>query len=104
MSEPMKTHTAPNLPERCYSTLLGTGKVVILKRGETGYYKTDIPYTSREDARALVDEYNRKLGVTKAQEAAMSAGSMFGFHVPAADPANYDENGQPIKKNTEVSE
>ena len=85
------------MPERCYSTLLDTGKVVILKRGETGYYRTDIPFTSREEAKALVDEYNRRLGVTKAQAAAMSAGSMFGFHVPAADPANYDEDGQPIK-------
>lgn len=80
-----------------YGTLLDTGKIVIYKRGETGYYKTDIPYTGKEEARSLVDEYNTKAGVTKAQEAAMAAGSMFGFDVPAADPANYDENGQPIK-------
>ena len=86
-----------SLPEQCYGTLLDTGKIVIYKRGETGYYKTDIPYTGKDEARALVDEYNTKAGVTKAQEAAMAAGSMFGFDVPAADPANYDENGQPIK-------
>lgn len=85
------------LPEWCYSTLLDTGMVIILKRGETGYYKTDIPFTSKENARALADEYNRRMGVTKAQEAAMSAGSMFGFHVPGADPANYDENGKPVR-------
>ena len=86
-----------SLPEQCYGTLLETGKIVIYKRGETGYYKTDIPYTTKEDARALVDEHNARGGVSKAQEAAMAAGSMFGFDVPAADPANYDENGQPIK-------
>lgn len=86
-----------SLPEQCYGTLLDTGKIVIYKRGETGYYKTDIPYTGKEEARSLVDEYNTKAGVTQAQEAAMAAGSMFGFDVPAADPANYDENGQPIK-------
>ena len=86
-----------SLPEQCYGTLLDTGKLVIYKRGETGYYKTDIPYTTKEDARALVDEHNARGGVSKAQEAAMAAGSMFGFDVPAADPANYDENGQPIK-------
>ena len=86
-----------SLPEQCYGTLLDTGKIVIYKRGETGYYKTDIPYTTKEDARALVDEHNARGGVSKAQEAAMAAGSMFGFDVPAADPSNYDENGQPIK-------
>ena len=85
------------LPEWCYSTLLDTGMVIILKRGETGYYKTDIPFTSKENARVLADEYNRRMGVTKAQEAAMSAGSMFGFHVPGADPSNYDENGKPVR-------
>ena len=86
-----------SLPEQCYSTLLDTGAVVILKRGETGYYKTDIPYTDNDEAKSLVSEYNRKLGVTKAQEEAMRAGSMFGFQVPGADPKNYDENGQAIK-------
>lgn len=85
-----------SLPEKCYSTLLDTGAVVILKRGETGYYKADIPYSTKDDAQEFVGEYNRKLGVTKAQEEAMRAGSMFGFQVPGADPKNYDENGQAI--------
>lgn len=86
-----------SLPERCYSTLLDTKMVVILKRGETGYYGTGISRSSREEAQALVDEYNGKLGVTKAQVAAMSAGSMFGWICPAADPKNYDAQGQPIR-------
>lgn len=85
------------LPDRCYSTLIDTGLVVILKRGETGYYKTDIPFSSKGEAQALVDEYNKKLGVTKAQAEAMKAGSMFGWACPAADPKNYDDQGQPIK-------
>lgn len=33
-----------SLPETCYSSLSDTGAIVILKRGETGYYPTDIPY------------------------------------------------------------
>lgn len=85
------------LPDKCYSTLIDTGLVVILKRGETGFYKTDIPFSSKEEAQALVDEYNKKLGVTKAQAEAMKAGAMFGWACPAADPKNYDEQGQPIK-------
>ena len=44
-----------------------------------------------------MDECNESGGVSKAQAAAMLAGSMFGWEVPAADPKNYDEQGQPIK-------
>jgi hypothetical protein len=86
-----------SLPEQCYSTLLDTGMVVILKRGETGYYKTGIPFADKESAQALVAEYNGKLGVSKAQAEAMKAGSMFGFQAPAADPKNYNESGNPIR-------
>ena len=57
-----------------------------------------IPHTSKEEARAIVEEYNRKLGVTRAQEEAMKGGSMFGFDKPIADPANYDAQGQPLKR------
>jgi hypothetical protein len=35
------------------------------------------------------------MGVTRAQEEAMLAGSLFGWHTKAADPRSYDENGQP---------
>lgn len=80
-----------SLPDKCYSTLLDTGEVIILKKGESGYYKTDIPFTSRDEARRIVDEMNGKLGVNRAQEEAMKTGSMFHFSVPGADPSGYDE-------------
>ena len=86
-----------SLPEQCYSLLPGSNDVIIIKRNEKGYYKTDIPAASKEDARALVDEYNGKLGVTKAQEEAMKTGSMFGWNVPGVDPKNYDMDGKPMK-------
>ena len=86
-----------SLPEQCYSVLPDTGELIIIKKGESGYYRTDIDMGSKAENRALADEYNAKSGISKAQEQAMSAGSMFGWAVPAADPKNYDESGQPIR-------
>ena len=88
-----------NLPERCYSVLSGSDEIIIIKRGEKGYFKTDIPVTDKDEARSIANEYNAKLGVSKAQEEAMKAGSMFGFQVPAADPRNYDADGKPVMNN-----
>ena len=90
-----------SLPEMCYSIHLETGKVIILKKGETGYRKTNLPNMDKEDAERFVDQQNAMLGVTKAQAEAMKIGSVFGFDVHGADPANYDENGKyiPKKKN-----
>lgn len=85
-----------NLPERCYSVLSGSDEIIIIKRGEKGYFKTDIPVTDKDEAWSIVNEYNAKLGVSRAQEEAMKAGSMFGFQVPAADPRNYDADGKPV--------
>lgn len=86
-----------SLPEQCYGILPNTGELIIVKKGGSGYYRTDVSGESKEENRALADEYNGKLGVNKAQAAAMLAGSMFGWAVPAADPKNYDENGQPVR-------
>lgn len=86
-----------SLPEQCYSVLPDTGELIIIKKGESGYYRTDIDMGSKAENQALADEYNAKSGVGKAQEQAMSAGSMFGWAVPVADPKNYDEIGQPIR-------
>ena len=88
-----------SLPDHCYVYVPSCNEIGIVKKGETGYYKTDIPVYESKGAKELVNERNEKLGVTKAQAEAMKAGSMFGWHVPAADPKNYDAQGMPIKTN-----
>jgi len=86
----------PGLPEKCYAVLPSSDEIITIKHGEDGYFHTDKYGHDRAHAQAIVDEYNGQLNVTRAQ-AAMLAGSMFGWEVPAADPKNYDKEGQPIK-------
>ena len=90
-----------DLPDCCYSVNKTTGEIIILKKGETGFYKTDISTTGREESRELADFQNSKLGVTKAQEAAMYWGSVYGFDTRGADPKQYDADGvmmKPVRK------
>ena len=86
-----------SLPDKCYNVLPSGDEIIIVKKGESGYYHTDKYGHDRVEAQDIVDECNESGGVTKAQAAAMLAGSMFGWDAPAADPKNYDEQGQPIK-------
>ena len=85
-----------SLPESCFSTLETTGELIVITKGEKGYSPTDVfpQNTSPKEGAAALNAAN---GVTKAQEAAMVAGSMFGWETPAANPKNYDALGQPIK-------
>ena len=81
------------LPEYCYSILGLTGELIILKKGESGYYRTDYSTNNKLENLKLKDSYNDILGVDYVQEQCMKTGSMFGWDVPGADPNNYDENG-----------
>ena len=84
-----------SLPEFCY-TVTPTGTFAMLRRGENGYYSVQVGDTNLSDLRALADKLNRQFEITKAQEAAMLNGAMFGWDTPAADPNSYDSNGVPI--------
>jgi hypothetical protein len=80
------------LPELCYSEdLANPGKVILLKRGEEGYY----PFDSQGYVADLIPLYNAKLGVTPAQRMAMELGSLAGFHVPGANPDEHDNAIKP---------
>jgi len=69
--------TTETLPEYCWSVLTATNELVMLKRGESGYF-TQHPENSPWDAENC-DTLNERLGVTKTQVSAMKYGSMFGF-------------------------
>jgi len=83
-----------SLPNICYSVLPNTGEAIVVTKGESGYQQADSQMGSKEENRLLADRQNKILGISKAQEAAMQAGAMFGWEVPAADPMNYGEDGR----------
>jgi len=87
-----------SLPERCYAILPSTGELIIITKGEQGYTSVNNKNNSREQNQKLANGHNSEMGVSKAQVEAMLAGSMFGWQTKAADPANYDENGTPIRQ------
>lgn len=77
-----------DLPEVAYHYEPTVGLTAI-KRGEKGYHSLAREYPNATEVTAAI--MNRKLGVSHAQAQAMLAGSMFGWHIPAADPANYHD-------------
>ena len=85
------------LPEHCYAVLPGSGQLIEVRRGEKGYYPCAYSTGDREYNKVLANYFNAHEGISKAQAAAMLAGSMFGWNVPAADPACYDAEGIPIQ-------
>ena len=86
-----------SLPEKAYVYVDTEYKVGYVKKGESGYYPLDLSFRDQSDARDYVDTNNQKLGISKAQAAAMKFGSMFGWTSPAADPKNYDNDGHLLK-------
>lgn len=82
-----------DLPEVCYSILPSTGDVIIIKHGESGYYRCEYSTEDKAFNREFANDRNANLGVSKAQVEAMLAGSMYGWDVSAADPKSYDVNG-----------
>lgn len=80
-------HVLIDLPKRCFvgpteAKTLGINTGYCIHRGIPGY--TPVPKLDDQ----MAAEFNAREGVTPAQAEAMQAGSMFGWHVPGADPLN----------------
>lgn len=76
------------LPIMCATRHLETGEPIVLKRGEVGYWLLPEGLT--------IEQFNASFSPTPAQIAAMEVGSAFGWDVPGANPAHYDEAGRPV--------
>lgn len=83
------------LPRIAWAELDSSHEVVAICYGESGYHKWEPEGCIAMSSTEIVDDLNQKAGVSKAQASAMKAGSLFGWHCPAADPRNYDELGRP---------
>lgn len=84
MRRPMMRRT--ELPDFCLFTIPSTGQLIILKKGVRGYYASGWDTGNREENQKIAQAHNRRRGISDIQEAAMSAGSMFGWNLPGADP------------------
>lgn len=87
-----------SLPDRAYVFIETSPELGIVEKGKKGYYRTQITAPTKAERIAMADELNQKLGVTKAQAEAMKCGSMYGWHVPLANPQNYDDEGHLLRK------
>jgi hypothetical protein len=83
------------MPRYCFSVLPSTGEMIRIVHGEAGYFPCNSSGLSSETIRFKVDDENGLRHISRAQEAAMLAGSLFGWDAPAAKPWHYEQNGQP---------
>lgn len=78
--------TLKKLPYECYAVLPSEeGRLIRIIRGIPGYVPHTL-YGTDEQAQKVADQSNAELGVSGPQVEAMKCGSMFGWHVPGADP------------------
>ena len=85
--------TPDNMPYRCYGIKEMNGDLVLLKYNQLGYFNCNYSTSSAELNRETLEFIHASLGITKAQAAAMYAGSLFGFHVLIANPDFYHTDG-----------
>jgi hypothetical protein len=83
------------LPRYCFSILPSSGEMIRIEFGEKGYHRCNSAGMTPNTIRAKVNSENELRHVTRGQEEAMLAGSLFGWGTPAARPWKYDKDGNP---------
>ena len=83
-----------SLPEKCYVYVESTDEIGLVERGETGYSPLHVKPEGGITKKDGVEHLNDAMGVSRAQAAAMNAGSLFGWDTKAADPTNYNDQGE----------
>lgn len=89
-------------PMKCFVFTPANGALAVITRGEPGYRLVNHD-VNRRDGAAAADLLNEALGVSKAHVAAMTAGAVFGWDHPAADPRRYNKDGSKKEKNDHES-
>jgi hypothetical protein len=74
------------LPSWCFAKHYEAGTLTVVTRDVMGHN----PFFGMPIAMENIDEANKMIGVTTKQSEAMQIGSMFGWHVPGADPNHED--------------
>ncbi len=78
--------TNTKLPNMAFSVqLTDPCQIICITNGQNGYFQSKRFNTAIEAAK-YADSLNNYIGVTPSQREAMIIGSMFGWHVRAADP------------------
>lgn len=80
-----------SLPELAYAIHMMDGSVIIIKKGESGFYPIDtakFPQAVAEPE-AFVAQQNTAMGVRPSQAQALFMGSLFGWDLPGANPETY---------------
>ena len=81
------------LPEACHGVTPYSGERMRIRYGDNSFESFPQYGQNREGNKQYAAEQNKTLKVTKAQQAAMEGGVIYGWDTPAADPRNYDESG-----------
>lgn len=91
--EKAKEAETNQLPEMCYYYIPTSNEIGLIKRGKSGYYKTEYNCVSdREINEDVVRDLNAALGVSILEKQCMVLGSMFGWDVPGAQKDNYSQD------------